>query len=31
MIDILDVITLDNDIDYVVGAKTLRDGVNYYV
>ena len=29
MIDILDVITLDNDIDYVVGAKTLRDGVNY--
>ena len=30
IIDILDVITLDNDIDYVVGAKTLRDGVNYY-
>ena len=30
MIDILDIITLDNDIDYVVGAKTLRDGINYY-
>ena len=30
IIDILDVITLDNDIDYVVGAKTKIDDVIYY-
>lgn len=30
MIDILDVITLDNDIDYVVGAKTKIDDMFYY-
>lgn len=30
MIDILDVITLDNDIDYVVGAKTTIDDMFYY-
>ena len=30
MIDILDVITLDNDIDYVVGAKITIDDMFYY-
>ena len=30
MIDVLDIVTLDNDIDYVVGAKTKTDDVIYY-
>ena len=30
MIDVLDIVTLDNDIDYVVGAKTKIDDVIYY-
>ena len=30
MIDILDIVTLDNDIDYVVGAKTKIYDSFYY-
>ena len=30
MIDILDVVTLEDDIDYVVGAKTKIDDTFYY-
>ena len=30
MIDVLDIVTLDNDIDYVVCAKTKIDDVIYY-